>query len=269
LYTVNVLTDPTLFRNATDAVATYKQIIANGGVPAGYIPVMPQSLCNAAASISAFLGQIVGLIVASTGSPTVAVLTTQPPSRSPPSQSPLNQSPPSQSPLNQSPPSQSPLNQSPPSQSPLKQSPPSQSPLKQSPPSQSPLNQSPPSQSPLKQSPPSKSTQAPTSTTAAGSGDSANMSTATSGAVAGGVLGGIGLAMAAAVGFRSRRRRRAEKQEEQVRDSSVVTAPVVALQGVTKSNWNIGTMGSEYHNGMHHICGGYFVKKECSQGVCV
>ena len=136
LYTVNVLTDPTLFRNATDAVATYKQIIANGGVPAGYIPVMSQSLCNAAAPISACLGQIVALIFPSTGSSTAPVLAIQSPSQS---------------------------------------------------------------------------TQAPTSMTAAGSGDSARMSTVTLGAVASGVLGGIGLALVAAV--RNRRRRRAEKQE--------------------------------------------------------
>jgi beta-glucosidase len=62
LYTVDVLNDPTLTRTATDAVATYKQIIANNGVPAGYTPVMPASLCNLAAGFSACLGQIISLV---------------------------------------------------------------------------------------------------------------------------------------------------------------------------------------------------------------
>ncbi|MDH6279997.1 glycoside hydrolase family 1 protein [Prescottella agglutinans] len=46
LYTVDALTDPTLTRRATDAVATYRTIIADGGVPADYRPVMPPAFCS-------------------------------------------------------------------------------------------------------------------------------------------------------------------------------------------------------------------------------
>jgi len=46
LYTVDALTDPTLTRRPTDAVATYRTIIADGGVPADYRPVMAESFCS-------------------------------------------------------------------------------------------------------------------------------------------------------------------------------------------------------------------------------
>ncbi|WP_425569854.1 glycoside hydrolase family 1 protein [Rhodococcus olei] len=46
LYTVDVLTDPTLTRRPTDAVASYRDVIAAEGVPAGYRPVMPDSVCS-------------------------------------------------------------------------------------------------------------------------------------------------------------------------------------------------------------------------------
>ena len=73
LYTVDVLTDPTLTRVATDAVCTYKRVINNWGVPADYTPVMPPVLCNAANTISACVGQIVALgeaLLSFTSSPT-------------------------------------------------------------------------------------------------------------------------------------------------------------------------------------------------------
>jgi beta-glucosidase len=72
LYKVDVLTDPTLTRQPTDAVETYKQIIANNGVPDGYTPVMPPSLCNLAAGFDVCVGQIVSLLHPVTKSPTVA-----------------------------------------------------------------------------------------------------------------------------------------------------------------------------------------------------
>lgn len=46
LYTVDVLTDPTLTRRPTDAVATYREVIAAGGVAGDYRPVMPDSVCS-------------------------------------------------------------------------------------------------------------------------------------------------------------------------------------------------------------------------------
>lgn len=46
LYTVDVLTDPALTRRPTDAVAAYRDLIAGTGVPAGYTPVMPDSVCS-------------------------------------------------------------------------------------------------------------------------------------------------------------------------------------------------------------------------------
>ncbi|WP_040793459.1 family 1 glycosylhydrolase [Nocardia paucivorans] len=45
LYTVDVRTDPTLARRPTDAVGTYTQIVAAGGVPADYRPTRGPSLC--------------------------------------------------------------------------------------------------------------------------------------------------------------------------------------------------------------------------------
>ena len=46
LYTVDALTDPALTRRPTDAVATYRDLIAGHGVPAGYRPVKPPAVCS-------------------------------------------------------------------------------------------------------------------------------------------------------------------------------------------------------------------------------
>ncbi|WP_433667589.1 family 1 glycosylhydrolase [Nocardia sp. CA-136227] len=46
LYTVNVRTDPTLSRIPTDAVATYRAIIAHDGVPVDYLPLRPVADCR-------------------------------------------------------------------------------------------------------------------------------------------------------------------------------------------------------------------------------
>jgi beta-glucosidase len=73
LYTVNVLTDPTLARTATDGVATYKQIIANSGVPSGYVPVIASTLCSTLAG-NVCNGPIKPL-VGTTSAPTTAAPT--------------------------------------------------------------------------------------------------------------------------------------------------------------------------------------------------
>lgn len=46
LYTVDALTDPTLTRRPTDAVATYRSLINGHGVPTGYTPVKPPAFCS-------------------------------------------------------------------------------------------------------------------------------------------------------------------------------------------------------------------------------
>jgi beta-glucosidase len=46
LYTVDVLTDPSLARVPTDGVAAYTGVIANGGVAADYDPVVRASICS-------------------------------------------------------------------------------------------------------------------------------------------------------------------------------------------------------------------------------
>ncbi|TSD94598.1 family 1 glycosylhydrolase [Skermania sp. ID1734] len=46
LYTVDVLTDPTLRRRPTDAVAAYRDITAHGGVSADYRPTRPPAFCS-------------------------------------------------------------------------------------------------------------------------------------------------------------------------------------------------------------------------------
>lgn len=48
LYTVDAATDPTLTRHATDAVATYRDIIAADGVPHDYVPVLAPGFCSLA-----------------------------------------------------------------------------------------------------------------------------------------------------------------------------------------------------------------------------
>ncbi|WP_405497039.1 family 1 glycosylhydrolase [Nocardia sp. NBC_00511] len=46
LYTVNVRTDPTLTRIPTDAVTTYREIVAADGVPANYLPTRGPADCR-------------------------------------------------------------------------------------------------------------------------------------------------------------------------------------------------------------------------------
>ncbi|MGV9411548.1 family 1 glycosylhydrolase [Nocardia sp. NPDC003693] len=46
LYTVDVTSDPSLTRRPTEAVWAYRDITANGGVPAGYSPVRAPALCS-------------------------------------------------------------------------------------------------------------------------------------------------------------------------------------------------------------------------------
>ncbi|QBS39530.1 family 1 glycosylhydrolase [Nocardia sp. CS682] len=46
LYTVDVVTDPTLTRKPTDAVAAYRAITASGGVPGDYRPTRPPAACS-------------------------------------------------------------------------------------------------------------------------------------------------------------------------------------------------------------------------------
>jgi beta-glucosidase len=56
LYTVDARTDPSLTRRPTDAVATYRSIIANRGVPAGYVPVKRPAWCSIEDPIATCLG---------------------------------------------------------------------------------------------------------------------------------------------------------------------------------------------------------------------
>jgi beta-glucosidase len=56
LYTVDVRTDPALTRRPTDAVATYRSIIANRGVPTGYVPVKRPAWCSVEDPIATCLG---------------------------------------------------------------------------------------------------------------------------------------------------------------------------------------------------------------------
>jgi beta-glucosidase len=46
LYTVNVLKDRSLRRRPTDAVATYRQVIRNDGVPSSYVPIKKPRPCS-------------------------------------------------------------------------------------------------------------------------------------------------------------------------------------------------------------------------------
>ncbi|WP_186629915.1 family 1 glycosylhydrolase [Rhodococcus sp. BP22] len=46
LYTVDVKTDPSLTRRPTEAVDTYRRIIADNGVPASYTPARPPAFCS-------------------------------------------------------------------------------------------------------------------------------------------------------------------------------------------------------------------------------
>lgn len=58
LYTVNARTDPALTRRPTDAVATYRSIIAHHGVPAGYVPVKKPAWCSIEDPIPSCLGKV-------------------------------------------------------------------------------------------------------------------------------------------------------------------------------------------------------------------
>lgn len=63
LWTVDVVDDPTLERRPTDAVETYRDIIAGGGNPPGYRPVVEPGLCNIDALIDSCLGPLLGGLV--------------------------------------------------------------------------------------------------------------------------------------------------------------------------------------------------------------
>ena len=56
LYTVDALTDPSLARRPTDAVSAYRSIIANRGVPSGYVPVRRPGWCSVEDPIATCLG---------------------------------------------------------------------------------------------------------------------------------------------------------------------------------------------------------------------
>ncbi|TDC80651.1 family 1 glycosylhydrolase [Actinomadura sp. 7K507] len=57
LYTVDVLTDPSLKRRPTDAVPTYRSIIADRGVPSGYVPVRKPGWCSIEDPIATCFGE--------------------------------------------------------------------------------------------------------------------------------------------------------------------------------------------------------------------
>lgn len=61
LWTVDAATDPTLTRKPTDGVATYTDIIANGGVPATYLPTIKPGLCNIDNLATSCLKRLLGL----------------------------------------------------------------------------------------------------------------------------------------------------------------------------------------------------------------
>jgi beta-glucosidase len=58
LYTVDVRTDPTLARRPTDAVPAYHDIVATGGVPAGYTPTRPPMFCSLVDFLSSCLNPV-------------------------------------------------------------------------------------------------------------------------------------------------------------------------------------------------------------------
>jgi beta-glucosidase len=60
LWQVDVLTDPTLTRKPTDGVATYTDVIAHGGDPASYRPVIKPGLCNVDNLLGSCLGRLLG-----------------------------------------------------------------------------------------------------------------------------------------------------------------------------------------------------------------
>ncbi|MFL6059654.1 MAG: family 1 glycosylhydrolase [Marmoricola sp.] len=58
LYTVDVLTDPTLTRRPTDGVATYTSLIAANGVTAGYTPTHAPQFCSLVDFLSSCLDPV-------------------------------------------------------------------------------------------------------------------------------------------------------------------------------------------------------------------
>jgi len=65
LYTVDVKTDPTLERVPTPAVAAYRDIISENGVPDGYTPSRPPTFCSLVNGVSSCLdslGPVSGLL---------------------------------------------------------------------------------------------------------------------------------------------------------------------------------------------------------------
>ena len=58
LYRVDVLTDPTLTRQPTSGVDAYRDIIAGGGVPDGYRPVLPSAWCSLATIPDSCIGPV-------------------------------------------------------------------------------------------------------------------------------------------------------------------------------------------------------------------
>jgi beta-glucosidase len=57
LYTVDTLTDPSLTRRPTDAVATYRSIITSRGVPSGYVPKRKPGWCSVEDPVATCLGE--------------------------------------------------------------------------------------------------------------------------------------------------------------------------------------------------------------------
>ena len=58
LYTVDVLTDPTLTRHPTDAVPAYRDITAADGVPADYRPTRNPGFCSLVDFLSSCLDPV-------------------------------------------------------------------------------------------------------------------------------------------------------------------------------------------------------------------
>jgi beta-glucosidase len=56
LYTVDVVGDPALQRRPTDAVPAYRSIIADQGVPGGYVPKRRPAWCSIEDPIAACFG---------------------------------------------------------------------------------------------------------------------------------------------------------------------------------------------------------------------
>lgn len=61
LWTVDAATDPALTRTPTDGVATYTDVIADGGVASDYEPVLKPGLCNIDDLVTSCLKRVLGL----------------------------------------------------------------------------------------------------------------------------------------------------------------------------------------------------------------